>query len=262
MTHDYLLMPIWATMQSWGDLMIAGDDKPSLPFPTHSGLCGLICAGLGIRREQKEELCQIHQSLNFIILEVCQGTQETDFYAVNGLVRAEKLTSKPNDTFIGRKTFLSDTAFLVAVYEEKKLDDYSLEEIGKALLNPIFPIYAGRKSYPFLTPPVFHEQGNVQVKNWEHPFDEMKQLLVEEANKQQEKQEHLGIFKKKLPPVSKKAIFYYDHSLSDMVQKFVAGDSGEQGAVYSIYDRFLPSELKTRQFERRNVHSINIQGGS
>lgn len=258
--RDYLLMPIWATMQSWGDQVVAGDDRPTLSFPTHSGLCGLIAAALGLERSEHSRLRALHQSLNFIILDICKGALQTDFYSVKGFVRAERLKVAPKATIIGRKTYMTDSAFLIAAYLTDEGASFSLAEIGKALLQPHYPLYAGRKSYPFHLPPVYHKRGIVPLFRWQEPYQEMIRLRTQEEtefqkplkSRQQSKPKNLSeaLFKNRfLPDFSKeeKAYFYCD----DPAYR-------EDSIPYQIQDRYLANPLKTRHFDERTVYSISI----
>lgn len=247
---DYLLMPLWAPMQSWGDQVLAGDNRPSLRFPTHSGLSGLIAAALGIDRSEVERLNALHQSLNFISLDCCKGSLQTDFYAVNGFVRAEKLKVDTKSTFIGRKTYMANTAFLVAVYLEKDHAPRTLEKIGKALLFPQFSLYAGRKSHPFQLPPVYHRSGNVPIFRWNDPFQEMIQLREREVEGFSKEEQGQALFKNRRLPrflSEEDAYFYTEHPPFE-------GSSN----LYQIRDRYVASTLKTRRFDERNVFSFSI----
>lgn len=272
MKRRYLLMPIWAPMQSWGDLVLAGDDRPSLSFPTHSGLCGLIAAALGIKRDQWDQLREIHRSLDFLILECSKGNIETDFYSVTGFVRAEGLKPAPRDTFIGRKTYLTDYAFLVAVYQkEETSSSFSLEDIGNALLSPGYPLYAGRKSYTFSTAPVFHVHGKAQIFHWENPFEEMLLLKSKEYAHQKNMPNHSAIsqtesflFKNsRLPKFSSVSMFYSSEELMDEFQGIAINEktvvSKHTGIPYTLRDKYIPTSLKLRRFEERKVYITSIQ---
>ncbi len=84
----YLLMPIAAPMQSWGGTVVSGDDRTTLPFPTHSGIAGMICAALGIDRKDEKELGKVHDGLDILIAEIRTGAVQQDYYAVNDVIRA------------------------------------------------------------------------------------------------------------------------------------------------------------------------------
>ncbi len=258
--RDYLIMPIWATMQSWGDQVLAGDDRPTLSFPTHSGLCGLIAAALGIERSEHSRLSALHQSLNFITLDICKGALQTDFYSVTGFVRAEGLKVAPKSTIIGRKTYMADSAFLVAAYLTDESASFSLAEMGSALLQPHYPLYAGRKSYPFQLPPVYHKGETVPLFRWKEPYHEMIRLREQEKTafqeplkaRKQSKPENLSeaLFKNRLLP---------DFPEDDQTYFYCDDPAYREGAIpYQIRDRYLANTLKTRQFEERTVYSISI----
>lgn len=266
MWNSCLLMPLWAPMQSWGDMVLTGDNRPTLSFPTHSGLCGMIAAALGIERDRIDPLKQVHSSLDFLTLTCCKGRMETDFYAVNGVVRAEGLKVRPDDTFIGRKTYMADTVFLVAAFLKEESDSLNLKKIGEALLNPHFPIFAGRKSYPFSISPVIHRNEKPILYQWENPFQEMLNLWVLEKSRKEipafvEKEP--SIFgKTALPNFASKPVFHCGESLLDQFSnRELLPDfyiEKEKLVPYQIRDRFIPGTLKTRRFETRNVYKVVI----
>ena len=61
MSKTYLLLWLEGPFQSWGDDSRFGR-RESLKFPTKSALCGMVCASMGARREQKELLCELSQT--------------------------------------------------------------------------------------------------------------------------------------------------------------------------------------------------------
>ena len=55
MSNTYLLLWLEGPFQSWGNDSRYGR-RESLKFPTKSALCGMICAAMGARGEQREFL--------------------------------------------------------------------------------------------------------------------------------------------------------------------------------------------------------------
>lgn len=56
-----LLMWLEGPLQGWG-VSSKFDSRETLPFPTLSGVCGLLCAALGASGEQRELLAQISEA--------------------------------------------------------------------------------------------------------------------------------------------------------------------------------------------------------
>ena len=259
MNREYLLLPIWAPMQSWGDLSLAGDDKPSLSFPTFSGICGLIGAALGIDRTNSDRLNEIQNGLDFIVMELSQGQMRTDFYSVQGLVRAEGLVAKPKDTFIGRKKYLADASFIVALFIRESCN-LTLQQIGEALIHPKFQLYAGRKSYPFSLPPIYHRSGEPIIFNWSEPLESLLEIKSGESkwqsnlipNKTEFSEEmNAAVFKnRKLPEISRNTVFYFGQQTALEIESVEPG----KGIPQKIWDHDMPGSGKIRQFEQRKVY--------
>ncbi|MDM8517495.1 type I-E CRISPR-associated protein Cas5/CasD [Desulfobacterales bacterium HSG16] len=169
----YLLMPIAAPMQSWGDTVVSGDDRTTWPFPTHSGIAGMICAALGVDRKDEDRLGQVHDGLDILVAEIRKGTIQQDYYSVKDVIRA---TGQTDGAIIGRKYYLADYLFLTVVCIRQECP-FSLEQIGQALLFPCYALYAGRRAYTLSIPPVFHENGLPQIMEWDDPVDEISKLV-------------------------------------------------------------------------------------
>jgi CRISPR-associated Cas5-like protein len=244
---DYLLMPIAAPMQSWGDMVVSGDDRPTLPFPTHSGLGGLICAALGIDRQDEDRLRRVHNRLRFLVLEVSEGRLQRDYYSVENIVRA---SGSGGGSIIGNKYYLADAVFLAAV---SLLPDppFSLEEIGRALLNPYYSLYAGRRAYPLSLPPVYHVNGIPQILEWDNPFVGMMTLLQDESERNRVFPGQTALSKDSPPPR-----FYCDAE-----DKAHFNGSDQVSAIpYSIRDRYHGwyRNWGYRSFEGRNVYRVHL----
>ncbi|GBC61449.1 type I-E CRISPR-associated protein Cas5/CasD [Desulfonema ishimotonii] len=244
---QYLLMPIAAPMQSWGDMVVSGDDRPSLPFPTHSGLAGMICAALGIDRKDGEQLRQVHDYLCFVVAQVNAGAMWHDFYTVRNVVRA---TGGTDGAIVGRKFYLADALFLVAVSAGQACP-YTLKQIGHALLFPRFALYAGRRAYPLSLPPVCLENSAARMAECENPVREMGTLLRNEETRR-------GLF--------------YHHPLADQpvselrfyVESGEAGAFGLSGDVplipHTVRDRYHGRYRSWgyREFDERDVLCIHF----
>lgn len=245
----YLLMPIVAPMQSWGDLVVSGDDRPTLPFPTHSGLAGMIGAALGIDRKDREKLAQLHDHLGFIVAELAPGAREHDYYAVNNPIRAE---GKVSDTpIIGNKYYLADALFLAAAWNTDRCP-YSLEDIGQALLFPCFALYAGRRAYPLSVPPVYHQNGAPRIQKWDDPFAEIRELIKTDSTRSQIFQADPRV---KTPPETIR--FYCDwQTLADH------GRLDKQSPIpYTVRDRYHGGYRNWgyREFDPRDLYSFNLE---
>lgn len=126
-------------LQSWGGPAV-GDRRPSLDFPTRSGVVGLLGAALGIRRDQVERLANLHDGLGFAVRIDRRGTAAVDYHTVTapGVFKTTQQTWR---------TYLQDASFAAIVIERPGLST-PLETILEALHHPRFVLFLGRKACP------------------------------------------------------------------------------------------------------------------
>lgn len=122
-------------MQSYG---VRGkwDYRDTLNFPTKSAVVGMLGCAFGTPREKLESISskiKVHIRINK------DGRVGEDFQ-----IREYKETERSGeDKFVLHKYFLQDASFTVYVEGE---DSY-IKECYQALLNPVWVIFLGRKSY-------------------------------------------------------------------------------------------------------------------
>jgi CRISPR system Cascade subunit CasD len=133
-----LLLRCVAPMQSWGTRS-RFDERDTDLEPSKSGVIGLLCAALGVPRENTERTLEL-AALRLGVRVDAPGILRTDYQT------AQMRPGHPKtDTVQTWRQYLSDAAFLVAL--EGK-DRNLLERTNVALRNPFYPISMGRKSYP------------------------------------------------------------------------------------------------------------------
>ncbi len=242
---EYLLMPLIAPMQSWGDVTVGGTDRQTLPFPTYSGLSGMICAALGIDRHDREQLANVHDNLHIIIAELFSGILQYDFYTVQNIVRAD---GKPGGSVVGRKYYLAEAVFLAAV-SLKSDCNFTLEKIGAALLFPHYDLYAGRRAYPFSAQPVFHTKGIPRIFEWNNPFSEIEDFL--------RNIEQYTMLKRYIRSEIKFPVTFYCDS-QDM--KDYSLNCPDSYLPYNIRDKYhgISYSWGYREFETRDVFSVQL----
>lgn len=150
--NKFLALYLDGPMQSWG-YMSKFDPRTTLGFPTKSGILGMICAAMGIGKQDIKQLANIAK-LKMKVHTLTDGKSEirriTDFHTVGG--GFDKETEKQNivkkasggvgNTVVTRREFLLDAKFAVILTGDAKL----LNEIDSALRNPRWGIWLGRKS--------------------------------------------------------------------------------------------------------------------
>ena len=126
-----LLLRLAAPLQAWGT-----DSKFEVRRtnrePSKSGVIGLLAAALGLRRD--EDLSEL-SALRFGVRVDRNGEVIKDFH----MAKADKTS------YLTYRYYLSDAVFLVGLESE---DRNFLEKIERALRNPCFPLFLGRRSCP------------------------------------------------------------------------------------------------------------------
>ena len=126
-----LLLRLAAPLQAWGT-----DSKFEVRRtnrePSKSGVIGLLAAALGLRRDA--DLTEL-SALRFGVRVDRNGEVIKDFH----MAKADKTS------YLTYRYYLSDAVFLVGLESE---DRNFLEKIERALRNPCFPLFLGRRSCP------------------------------------------------------------------------------------------------------------------
>lgn len=125
-------------LQSWGGPII-GDNRPTLPFPTRSGVLGLVAACLGIRRANVPELLALAEGTQVHIRVDAPGTPLVDDQTIQGNPNA----SSTRQTIQSKRTYLCDASFVAMVVPGPKT---STSAIAAAARRPVFAPFLGRRN--------------------------------------------------------------------------------------------------------------------
>lgn len=144
----FLALYFDAPMQSWG-YASKFDRRTTLAFPTRSGVIGLLCAALGIDRADNEGLSQL-DALAVHVYALRQGGRLIDYHTVGGgydpkrqrMSISRKAAGGVGSTVQTRREYLESSRFGVIVGGH--ID--TLADIDKALLNPRWGLWLGRKA--------------------------------------------------------------------------------------------------------------------
>jgi len=126
-------------MQSWGTQSRFTMRDTGLE-PSKSGVLGLLCAALGIDREDDEGL----RPLAFLRMGVRvdkEGLLQVDYHTAQNVLMAN---GKTKDTELSNRYYLASAVFLVGLESE---DLTLLERIQSALQKPVWPLFLGRKAF-------------------------------------------------------------------------------------------------------------------
>jgi CRISPR system Cascade subunit CasD len=131
-----LLMPLVGPMQSWGTRS-RFQERDTEREPSKSGVVGLLCAALG--RDRSEPVNDL-ADLRMGVRTDKEGRLCPDFQTTQKVIVASGGSWEDQ---ISHRFFLADAAFLVGLEGDEGL----LTRLHAALLNPVWPLFLGRKSY-------------------------------------------------------------------------------------------------------------------
>jgi len=125
-------------MQSWG-YRSRFDYRDTALDPTRSGVIGLICAAMGIARE--EDISRFDAIRRMGVRVDKEGRPERDYHTALNVIKAD---GSEGGTVVSYRDYLADAIFTVGL-ESDDLD--LLSSIEAHLSNPRWPLFLGRKSF-------------------------------------------------------------------------------------------------------------------
>lgn len=134
-----LLLRLSGALQSWGVQSRFGVRDTGLE-PSKSGVIGLICAAMGIPRSEDRALAELNQ-LKMGVRVDREGILKVDYHTAKHVLKA---SGGMKETELSTRYYLADALFLVGLEGN---DDLLLQRIHKALQNPTWPLFLGRKSF-------------------------------------------------------------------------------------------------------------------
>ncbi|MFC9856164.1 MULTISPECIES: type I-E CRISPR-associated protein Cas5/CasD [unclassified Streptomyces] len=149
-----LLLRLTGPLQSWG-LHSHFNERDTAAFPTRSGVIGLLASALGRHRDQPiDDLT----ALNMTVRTDRPGVLLRDLHTVGGGLPAKatvttaegKKRTGDTGTLLTHRYYLCDAAFTIALTtpHPQNADHTLLNHCAKALRNPRWPLYLGRRSCP------------------------------------------------------------------------------------------------------------------
>lgn len=151
--QNYLLMRLNAPMQSWG-VSSRFSIRDTAKEPSKSGVIGLLCAALGISRDDANPNNSTFKRLSELKMGVrvlSEGVMQKDYHTAQEVARADKGT-KPTE--LSTRWYLADADFLVALESE---DADFLNKLQNALKNPKWQLFFGRKAFVPALPVYFND---------------------------------------------------------------------------------------------------------
>lgn len=179
---QYLIFQLQGAMASWGEAAV-GEYRGTLDTPTASAIAGLLCAALGIRREQESAIQAVHHGYRQAIGVYAIGPLLRDYHtaqvASRSMLKGTRHATRKDElnfrrtelpTILSTRDHLQGVDYLVAIEEEEQAP-VPLVALHSALLNPVFVPYLGRKACPLEAPmaPKLIEADNVLAAMTQYP---------------------------------------------------------------------------------------------
>lgn len=145
--RDVFILRLQGVLQAWGGHTFE-DFRPVCPFPTRSGLAGLLGACLGVRRTERERLLTLANG--FIYCARLDRSEHPvfkllDFHTIENARKADgKIEKNP---VVSRREYLCDAKFTVALALESSFP-CAAGDLKAALKTPVFTPFLGRRSCP------------------------------------------------------------------------------------------------------------------
>ncbi|EGS31714.1 CRISPR-associated protein Cas5/CasD [Peptoniphilus sp. oral taxon 375 str. F0436] len=134
-----VLLKLTGPMQSWGTSSHF-ETRTTDYYPSKSAVLGIVAASLGYRRDNDEAIKKLND-LDFAVRVDQEGILSRDFH----IARKLKANGSLDRNYVTNRYYLEDAVFVVALGHE---DDAWMDEIIKALENPYFQPFMGRRSCP------------------------------------------------------------------------------------------------------------------
>lgn len=139
-----LALRLHGPLQAWGGPVV-GDDRPTLAFPTRSGVLGLLAACLGLRRSDMGRLAALGNGTRVHIRVDYAGKPLVD----DQTIQDHPAASNTRQTIQSKRTYLCDASFVAMVVPGPET---SLEQLQRAVSFPTFAPFLGRRNCPPSSP--------------------------------------------------------------------------------------------------------------
>ncbi len=152
----YLLFRLYGPMAAWGDIAV-GEQRPSHGHPSKSAIIGLLAAALGIRRDEEEKHNKLNSEVNFATRVDVSGELLRDYHTTQTppqirnrvfYTRHDELAAEKLNTILSQRDYRTDACYTVALWLNTESASGSLQLFERALRQPKFVLYLGRKSCP------------------------------------------------------------------------------------------------------------------
>ncbi|MEZ5836636.1 MAG: type I-E CRISPR-associated protein Cas5/CasD [Geminicoccaceae bacterium] len=162
---EFLHFTLAAPMAAMGGLAI-GERRYGENRPAKSAVIGILCAALGVRREEEERQLSLDAGLALAILPISSGSLLTDYHTTQvppartrkdkgrgWSTRRDQLAESNLNTILSWRDYRQGVAFECLLWS-RATQVIPLATLATALARPVFTLYFGRKSCPLGRPPM------------------------------------------------------------------------------------------------------------
>ncbi|MBK5911021.1 type I-E CRISPR-associated protein Cas5/CasD [Rhodothalassium salexigens] len=159
----FLTLTLYGPLAAMGEIAV-GENRTGWPRPARSAVLGLLAAALGLRRDQEEALAALDRSWGLAVRDDAPGRPFTDYHTIQVpstrrgrtfATRREELALARHDlnTLVSRRDYRADALYTVALWPRQEADPTpDPHALAKALRQPVFAPYFGRRGCPFALP--------------------------------------------------------------------------------------------------------------
>jgi CRISPR system Cascade subunit CasD len=160
---QYLVFQLRGALASWGEAAV-GDYRATMDSPTASALSGLMCAALGLRREDEASIQAVHSGYLLSVGVYATGHMLRDYHTAQvpsrtllkgsrHATRKDELSFRRTDlsTILSTRDHVQEVDYLICA-QATEAAPFTLEALRQALERPAFVPYLGRKSCPLALP--------------------------------------------------------------------------------------------------------------
>lgn len=155
------MFTLFAPLSSAGEIAI-GERRMNWSRPSKSAVLGIVAAALGIKQTQDQEHRKLHSQFNYAVETIQFGRSMLDYQTAQVPIhesartfatRFEEISVDVSKlhTVLSSREWRTDS-FYIAVLWVNGVASWTIESIQKALCNPMFTVYLGRKAAPFGLP--------------------------------------------------------------------------------------------------------------
>jgi len=159
MSANTLFLRLEGPLQAWGGHESKFVIRRTMEAPTKSGVIGMLCAAMGVPRQQAgEEWLPMLSGLRMGVRIDRPGIRWWDYHTVGAGMKmriAEGERKTKSGAMLTRREYLCDASFLIALQGEPAL----IAELENAVKTPTWTLYLGRKSCPPSRPVSEHPSG-------------------------------------------------------------------------------------------------------